>query len=82
MQVGVGVDPARDHEAAGRVVHLLAGHRGQRRPHLGDPTVGADADVRDALAVDVDQGAARYEHVNNSSAQVDKLLKAVVSRTS
>ena len=80
--MGVGVDAAGDDVAARGVDDLLAGQRGQAGRHLGDAPVGAGAHVGDPLPVDVDEGPARYEHVNKLLGEVDKLLKAVVSRTS
>jgi hypothetical protein len=82
VEVGVGVDAPGDDEAARGVDHLLAGQGREAGCDLCDAAVGAGAHVGDPFAVDIDEGPARYEHVNNSSAEVDSLLKAVVSRTS
>ena len=82
VQVGVGVDAAGDDERPAASTTSSPGSGDEAGADLGDAPVGAEAHVGQALAVDVDEGPARYEHVNNSSAEVDSLLKAVVSRTS
>ena len=63
--MGVGVDAAGDDVAARGVDDLLARAAGVRpAADLGDAPVGAGAHVGDPLPVDVDEGPARYEHVN------------------